>query len=136
MSFLSTCPSHRSLRWTTLSSRVVWLLNACLMSSLLIFVCLVITPAILKIPIHILSARMDTLATVTTVIHMLDDQYRLYQLTIEVTLLEQPKARVHCAIRMYTQNNKYTYTQTSSQNRVTPSMVQLNLLSLTHRQNK
>src|SRR6218665_545400 len=29
---LSTCPNHRSLRWTTLSNRVLLLLNACLMS--------------------------------------------------------------------------------------------------------
>jgi len=35
---LSTCPNHRSLRWTTLSkSRVAWLPNACLMSSFPVF---------------------------------------------------------------------------------------------------
>jgi len=30
---LSTSPNHRSLRWTTLSGRVFWLPNACLMSN-------------------------------------------------------------------------------------------------------
>src|SRR6218665_3707872 len=33
----STCPNHWSLRWTTLSSKVVWIPNACLISSFLIF---------------------------------------------------------------------------------------------------
>src|SRR6218665_1653763 len=32
---LSTCPNHWRLCWTTLSSRVVWLPKACLMSSFL-----------------------------------------------------------------------------------------------------
>src|SRR6218665_1877651 len=41
---LSTCPNHRSLPWTALSSRVVWLPNACLMSSFLILCSLVIPP--------------------------------------------------------------------------------------------
>jgi len=40
---LSTCPNHRSLCWMTLSNRVVWLHSACLMSSFLIFCCLVTT---------------------------------------------------------------------------------------------
>src|SRR6218665_3415432 len=43
---LSTFPNHRSLHWMTLSSRVVWLPNPCLMSSFLIFSSLV-TPVIL-----------------------------------------------------------------------------------------
>src|SRR6218665_3096133 len=47
LSFHGTCPNHRSLRWTTLSSRVVWLPKACRMSSLLIL-CSLVTPAILR----------------------------------------------------------------------------------------
>src|SRR6218665_1276307 len=43
----STCPNHRSLRWTTLSNRVLWIPNACLISSFLIF-CSLLTPAILR----------------------------------------------------------------------------------------
>src|SRR6218665_309942 len=44
---LSTCPNHQSLCWMTLSSRVVWLHSACLMSSLLIF-CSLEIPAIFR----------------------------------------------------------------------------------------
>src|SRR6218665_2210933 len=43
---LSFFPNRRNLRWTTLSSRVVWLPNASLLSSFLSF-CILVTPAIL-----------------------------------------------------------------------------------------
>ena len=44
---LSTHPSHRSLRWTTLSSRVVWLPKPCL-TSLFLILCSLVTRAILR----------------------------------------------------------------------------------------
>ena len=53
---LSTCPNHRNLLWTSLSSKVVWLSNVCLMSSLLIFYSLV-NPAILRSE-HISAVRI------------------------------------------------------------------------------
>src|SRR6218665_3269201 len=62
---LSTCPNHRSLRWMTLSRRVVWLHNACLMSSFLIL-CSLFTRAILQG--QLISAAMILFSSIVRIV--------------------------------------------------------------------